>query len=98
MRYERLLARFALPATLAVLLAVVATGSLWGTPQQDDAATPSAPQWQFATIKVPVDTPNSELGRKVLQLGRDGWDLVSVENFARGGTTTHTAFYFKRPL
>ena len=85
------------PSVLLLLLAAVATATLWAGPSQSDSRAP-ATQWQFAQMKVASDTPDNELGRQILKMGRDGWELVSVENFIKDGTTTHTAFFFKRPL
>lgn len=37
-----------------------------------------------------------ELSRQIVNLGSDGWELVSVENFEKNGTTISTAYFFKR--
>ena len=39
-----------------------------------------------------------ELSKKMITLGQEGWELVSVTNLQTGGTTTKTAFYFKRRI
>ena len=81
-----------------VVLASALVAATWAGPFQSQPTAAPAPKWQFASLKVPADTPENELGRQVLKMGQDGWELVSVENFAEDGTTTMTAFYFKRPL
>ena len=93
-----LLPRLALPCTLLLLVAIVTAASSGASPTQPEPAASAATQWEFASLKVPTDTPNNKLGSQILKLGREGWELVSVENFSKDGTTTHTAFYFKRQL
>ena len=91
------IAKLLVPYTLLVLLTIAAGATLWAAPAEP-APTATATAWQFASLKVPVDTPNQKLGSQILKMGRDGWELVSVENFDKDGTTTETAYYFKRPL
>ena len=40
----------------------------------------------------------AELSRQIVKLGEEGWELVSVANFSRDGTTRKTVYYFKRPF
>ncbi len=90
-----------LSCTVLVLLTVLGVVTLEAAQDQSDSTESTATkatQWQFASIKVPVDTPTSELGKQVLKMGRDGWEMITVTNLTKDGTTTHSAFYFKRPL
>jgi hypothetical protein len=67
--------------------------------QGGDARRPSAIQWQhLALAQVIGETPKSELARSINKLGREGWELVSVEGVTESGSTTQTVFYFKKPL
>ncbi len=59
---------------------------------------PAAAAWQHLALTHPLDDAPSELARNINKLGREGWELVSVENIAESGTTTKTIFYFKKPL
>jgi hypothetical protein len=88
-----------LPLGVLLALSVAAVGAtLWAAPADPESNTSAATtQWEFAAMKVPVDKSTQEVGSQILKLGREGWELVSVENFVKDGTTTETAYYFKRP-
>ena len=67
--------------------------------QREDGIKPSATGWQHLSLTHTIgDTPKSELEKSINKLGREGWELVSVENITESGTTTKTVFYFKKPL
>ena len=67
--------------------------------QREDKMKPSAAGWQHLSLTSATgETTKSELGKNINKLGREGWELVSVENIIESGTTTKTVFYFKRPL
>lgn len=91
--------------TTAILLACammfvfgIVTAAVLAADDDTDTATAGVTQWQYCLLTVKADQPQSELGRQILKAGREGWELVSVENFSVNGTTTKTAFYFKRRL
>jgi len=66
----------------------------------NDTGEPLAAKWQYLAFKSKIesDSPTAEVGKTITKLGRDGWELVSVENHAESGTTTKTVYYFKRQL
>lgn len=67
--------------------------------KRENEIKPSATGWQHLSLTHTIgDTPKSELGKSINKLGREGWELVSVENITESGTTTKTVFYFKKPL
>jgi hypothetical protein len=82
-----------------ILLCTVIAMQVLADDHSKDKMKPSATGWQhLALTNVIGETPKNELARNINKLGREGWELVSVENFAESGTTTKTIFYFKRPL
>jgi len=66
--------------------------------QNRDTETVGVSQWEYCSLRVKANRPANEAGRQILKLGQEGWELVSVENFSESGSTTATAYYFKRPL
>ena len=61
------------------------------TVTQSEAA---APKWEYQVVT--ITTSNSRISQdKLNQLGKGGWELVSVQTWAGGNSGL---FYFKRPL
>lgn len=60
----------------------------------------SSAQWEHLALmhEIGARFPDADLSKRIIQLGGDGWELVSVENFSESGTTVKTGFFFKRPL
>ena len=84
-----------------IVAAVVMSQVLAGT----ERSLPTA-KWQHLALTEKVSItqvtgqqgPEQELSRQIVKLGEDGWELVSVANFSRDGTTRKTVYYFKRPF
>jgi len=92
-------ARMLLICGVICICAIVAAKVL-AADDRNDTGKPSAVKWQYLAFKSKIesDSPTAEVGRTITKLGKDGWELVSVENHAESGTTTKTVFYFKRRL
>lgn len=60
----------------------------------------SAEKWQYLAFKSKIepDSPTAEAGKTITKLGKEGWELVSVDSHSEAGTTTKTVYYFKRRL
>lgn len=85
-------------AALAMCFAVVPLA-----PAADPAPAESKPfrtQWEHCAFAHDLrgDQTNAETARTIVNLGKEGWELVSVARFTEGGTTTKTTYYFKRRL
>ena len=71
------------------------------------AAEPSTPdskpavgRWEHLALTQDLQAgqTHDDVGPKIVQLGREGWEMVSVANLMVNGTTTKTIYYFKRRL
>ena len=85
---------------LVIAVLAVATATLLARdPKKEDKAA-SITGWQHLamTHALKGGMAGDELARRIVKLGRDGWELVSVEGISEAGTTTKTVYYFKRPL
>lgn len=85
---------FALACTLGLLLTSTAFAA------DETGAEASRPPWEHLafTHDLRGAQTKAEVAREIVRLGKAGWELVSVANFTESGTTTKTAYYFKRPL
>ncbi|UCG50248.1 MAG: hypothetical protein JSU94_10735 [Phycisphaerales bacterium] len=65
-----------------------------------DGGGASPDKWQYLAFKSKIesDSPTAEAGKTITKLGKDGWELIGVENHIEAGTTTKTVYYFKRRL
>ena len=86
------------------LLAI--TTSLTSAPEKkaESATAEHAPQvlvkkWEHLALQHDATRPWNEakLAKKIVKLGKEGWEMVSVLNFSKDGTTNMTIYYFKRP-
>jgi hypothetical protein len=90
---------------VGVVVAVVLSQVSAGPAKQPEGSFPIA-KWQHLALteKVGVtqvtgqEGSTAELSRQIVKLGAEGWELVSVANFSRDGTTRKTVYYFKRPF
>ena len=84
----------------ALVLAAV-TGAGWLMAEDGDEPTTeeALSQWQhLALTHDGKDLGGGDLARQINEVGRKGWELVSVETYTESGTTTKTVFFFKKPL
>jgi hypothetical protein len=85
--------------SLILVFCSVVTMQVLAKDQSEHIVKPSSTGWQHLALTHTVgDTPERELGQNINKLGRDGWELVSVGNITKSGTTTQTIFYIKKPL
>jgi hypothetical protein len=81
------------------LLGILVAMQAWAQGPGDSQGKPAAMTWQHLALTQTLgQTPEEELSRSINKLGREGWELVSVGNITKAGTTTKTVFYFKKPL
>jgi len=96
---RHLTVRLLLPCIMIALCAVAAATVFAAEDKHTDGHGPAVVKWQHLALTHDVKTGvPRELARQINKLGRDGWQLVTVENTCNAGTTTKTVFYFKKPL
>jgi len=89
-----------LAVTLAIAACITLTLDLWS----QDTVTPEPAGadsgWQHLALAHPADKEwnDKELAQQINRVGRDGWEMVSVLNFSKDGTTKNTIYYFKKRL
>jgi hypothetical protein len=84
---------------LILLLGALVAMQAWAQDPSGSREKPAAMTWQHLALTQTLgQTPEEELARSINKLGREGWELVSVGNITKAGTTTKTVFYFKKPL
>ena len=81
----------------AIALVVVVGASAQSDPQSDPQPDRPVTAWQHLALTVDLENDVKSPSGQINRLGRDGWQLVDVENFVAGGETTKTVYYFKRP-
>ena len=88
-------------ATTALALAACLGLSLNLLAQDEPSADPvAAKQWQHLALSHNTAElgNDAELAKQINKLGREGWEMVTVLNFSKDGSTNNTMYYFKRPL
>ena len=90
-------------AIIALALAACLGLSLNLFAQDDPAAEPAVAaekKWQhLALAHNTAELGNdADLARQINKLGREGWEMVTVLNFSKNGSTNNIMYYFKRPL
>jgi hypothetical protein len=88
--------RYLVPACLGFVLAA----AIWAQTPTPTPSEADSKAWQHLAFEHDGGsvTGDRELGRKINELGRGGWELVDVETVTEAGTTSKTVFYFKKPL
>ena len=70
--------------------------------ESDTGAAASAKTTGWTHLALPRDSglslSDAEFASQINGLGAEGWELVTVLNFATNGTTSKTVYYFKKPL
>lgn len=62
------------------------------------AAGVARKQWQHLALNFHFSENQQELAAKINELGREGWELVTVTESDRQGAFLRRTYYFKRPL
>ena len=89
-----------LKIALALAACLGLTLNLWAQDKPEVEPVAATKKWQH--LALPHDTAtlgnDQDLAKQINQLGRDGWEMITVLNFSKEGTTNNTMYYFKRPL
>ena len=87
------------PLLYGILAIAVAFTVLGLRAADNDDTRPAIQQWQHLAFEtLPQDaTSDPAVSEKIVSLGNEGWELVTVLNFHREGTTNRTVYYFKKP-
>lgn len=86
-----------IPVLLVVLLVLSLVVVPMGAEDSPETAPQKPPGWEHLAFTHRPAQAKAKPGAKINQLGREGWELVTVTESDRPGHEK-TVYYFKRPL
>ena len=86
--------------TIAIAACLGLSLNLWAQDAAKAEEAAAVKQWQHLALEHDTAEKGNEreLGAQINKLGREGWELVTVLNFSKDGSTNNTMYYFKRPM
>jgi hypothetical protein len=82
--------------SIGIATAIIITASaVWAA---ERSAEPSSGGWQHLALDSGPSVKDAELAGKINDLGRKGWELVTVTPVNQDGATKSQIYYFKKPL
>ncbi|GEM_PF-1490353 len=73
----------------------ITVSAVWAA---ERSAEPTSGGWQHLVLDAGPTIKDAELAGKINDLGRKGWEVVTVTPLNQDGSTKTLIYYFKKPL